>query len=61
MLFALTIIRLIPEVADKPIRLRKRGPNKVGWREAERYFKKERDAKIKPTLPRLAFMEASRG
>lgn len=35
----------------------RKGPRKPNWREAERYFRQERDGKIPVTLPRLAFMD----
>jgi hypothetical protein len=28
-----------------------------GWRETEREFRRERDRRIKPSLPKLKFME----
>lgn len=31
-----------------------------GWRETEREFRRERDRRVKPTLPKLKFMEGER-
>lgn len=28
-----------------------------GWRETEKEFRRDRDRRVKPTLPKLAFME----
>lgn len=57
----LTIKWLIPEVRDLPRRPMPKPRRKPLWLQAEQYFRQERDGKIPVTLPRLTFMEASRG
>lgn len=59
--FGIQIERLLPPVSDRPARAWKRPKAKARWRQAEDYFRRERDRKLKPTLARLEFMERAGG